>query len=352
MIKTVLPRSAFLAGVLGFTLMLAACGAEDSGTANPEGTGEAAAQVELPAAEGTVSYPMTLDSPFGSTTLTERPDRIAVISPSTVDTDALVALGVTPVMAADTVELEPWIPKETIEGVETFWTAEAGALPGAEEVLAAEPDLIVALQAPEGFGQADYDQLAAVAPVLVSDPAAPLSWEEITTELGQVLDLPAAAQQLTDDVQQQVDEIAERNPEFSGRTVAHVHVYGEQYGAAYFSYPGSDSAALLQRLGFALAPDAEKFSEQSNQISDELVGDIDADVLLLTVTPSPEGAGWFTDTPLFQAVPAVEDGRYAVYEPAPEEKFAAFAWAIRMQSPLSLPWAATTLEDLANEAIG
>lgn len=72
--------------------------------------------MELPAAEGTVSYPMTLDSPFGSTTLTERPDRIAVISPSTVDTDALVALGVTPVMAADTVELEPWIPKKTIEG--------------------------------------------------------------------------------------------------------------------------------------------------------------------------------------------------------------------------------------------
>ena len=131
-----------------------------------------------------------------------------------------------------------------------------------------------------------------------------------------------------------------------------MHVYSQEHGAAYFSFPGSDSAALLERFGFVLPAQAEQFTAENYQISDELVSEIDADLLLVTSNPSPEGAEWFTGSELFRSVPAVEDGRWALYEPDPEEQFAAFAWAIRMQSPLSLPWAAGTLEDLATEALG
>lgn len=326
------------------------CAGCSTGAGDP--AAEGAADSLLPAAEGTTEYPLTLETPFGETVLEERPERIAVVSPSTVDFDSLVALDVVPVLAPDTAELEPWVPDAAISGVESFWAGEPGALPSPEQVAAAEPDLIVALQAPETFGQAEFDQVSAIAPVLMSDPSGPpLSWEDITEQLAGVLDLGDAAEALTAGVERGIDDLASRNPQFAGKTAAHVHVYSQQYGAAYFSFPGSDSAALLESLGFEIPENASKFTDES-AISDELVGDIEADVLLLTVNPSNEGAGWFTDQPLFQSLPAVEEGRYAVYEPDEGEQFAAFAWAIRMQSPLSLPWAAETLEGLANEAIG
>lgn len=345
-----LTRSTFLLGGVAASLLLAGCGGE-GGSASTDAAVPAGASA-LPAAEGTTTYPLELASEFGTTTLEARPARIAVISPSTVDSDTLLALGIAPVYAPDTVELEPWAEVEALAGVETFWTAEVGAVPSAEEVLEASPDLIVALQAPKSFAQEDYDRFSAIAPLLLPDPDARLSWEDIATRLGEVLDLAEASSALVDGVHSELDAIAGRNPEFEGLSAAHVHVYSQEHGAAYFSFPGSDSAALLERFGFELAPQAEQFTAENYQISDELVGEIDADVLLVTSNPSPEGAAWFTDSELFQSVPAVEDGRWALYEPDPEDEFAAFAWAIRMQSALSLPWAAGTLEDLATEALG
>lgn len=73
---------------------------------------------------------------------------------------------------------------------------------------------------------------------------------------------------------------------------------------------------------------------------------------LVTLSPAEESADWFLDNPLFQAVPAVKEGRCAVLEPEAGTTFAAVAWALRMQSPLNLPCVAQELEALANEAIG
>ncbi|WP_122943875.1 ABC transporter substrate-binding protein [Brachybacterium sp. EE-P12] len=345
-----LTRSTFLLGGVAASLLLAGCGGEED-SASP-GADESGRNAALPAAEGTTTYPLELESGFGTTDLEARPERIGVISPSTVDSDTLLALGIAPVYAPDTVELEPWAEVETLAGVETFWAAEAGALPSAEEVLAASPDLIVALQAPEAFGQEDFDRFSSIAPLLLPDPDARPSWEDIAARLGEVLDLTEASTTLVDDIHSELDAVAGRNPGFAGLSAAHVHVYSQEHGAAYFSFPGSDSAALLERFGFVLPAQAEQFTAENYQISDELVSEIDADLLLVTSNPSPEGAEWFTGSELFRSVPAVEDGRWALYEPDPEEQFAAFAWAIRMQSPLSLPWAAGTLEDLATEALG
>lgn len=337
-----------LTSVLGAGLLLSGCGADAQGTDAP--SGDDVAVEALPAGEGQVEYPMELENDFGATTLEERPERIAVISPSTVDSDVLVALGVTPVMSPSTLELEPWISDEVLDNVQTLWESEAGALPAPEDVAAAEPDLIVALGAPDTFSRNDFDQFSSIAPVLLADAEAEGSWQEITEEIGTVLDLEDAAAELIEGVDAQIAAIAENNPQFEGKTAAHVHVYGQEYGASYFSSPGSDSAALLGELGFELPENAQKFPDEDT-VSDELIGDIDADVLLVTVTPAEEGADWFLEKPLFQTVPAVKEGRYAVFEPEEGSTFAAVAWALRMQSPLSLPWVAEELETLAHEAM-
>lgn len=137
---------------------------------------------QLPAAEGTTEYPMTLDSPFGATTLEERPERVAVVTAATYDSDALFALGVTPVLAPSTLERNAWLDPAAVAGVETLWDAAAGDAVSPEQVAASEPDLIVSLGSYEDFDQAAFDQLSAIAPVLYA-PIESLTWQEITREV-------------------------------------------------------------------------------------------------------------------------------------------------------------------------
>ncbi|MFT4011449.1 MAG: hypothetical protein QM655_15545, partial [Nocardioidaceae bacterium] len=47
--------------------------------------------------EGVTTYPMTLKTKWGETTLKKAPERIAAISLTSEDMDALLALGITPV---------------------------------------------------------------------------------------------------------------------------------------------------------------------------------------------------------------------------------------------------------------
>lgn len=86
--------------VLTISLFAASCSAKpesDNATRHPEQASL------LPAAEQTTSYPLTLESPFGETVLPERPERIAAVAPTAIDTELLLALGVTPILTSSLV---------------------------------------------------------------------------------------------------------------------------------------------------------------------------------------------------------------------------------------------------------
>ena len=63
-------------GVLTAALLLSGCSTPASENASD---GEAASR--LPAAEGSTTYPLVLESPWGETTLEERPERISLVGP-------------------------------------------------------------------------------------------------------------------------------------------------------------------------------------------------------------------------------------------------------------------------------
>lgn len=306
--------------------------------------------VVAPPGESATRYPLTLSSPFGDTVLKMRPWRLAVVSATTVDTDACMALGVAPVLAPNTLDRAPWNNQELMTAIETTWPSEPGAEVSAEVVAASRPDLIVALSSYETFNQEQFDKLKEIAPVLYAGQG-DLTWQELTRQLGQALDLPAAAEKAITSAQDSVAQAKSTHPEFAGRSAAHVIVYEEEFGASYASQPGTDTAALFESLGFVLPQAASQFDDEG-AISDELIGLIDADFLLVS-TFEEGSADYFLNSSLYQAVPAVAQGRVAYnneIDPGTGTNY--LAWAMNAQSATSLPWLIDRVVALAQQALG
>ena len=265
------------------------------------------ASVLLPEGEGSTQYPLTLETPFGHTVLDKRPERVAVVSAVGVDTESLLALDAVPVFAVAKYDGEdPWIPKDLWEQVD------AGEEISTEAIAASEPDLIVKLQAYETFDQDRLNQLSRVAPVLYTD-AEQTTWQDVLTSLGETQDLRDAAASKIADFDDRVEAIKADNPDFAGKTISLVNVYSREYGASYETLPETDTAAIFESLGFKLPENAYKFPEDGYvQISDEMVGLIDADLVLVGILG--DFGAYFTDQPLFKQVPAVAEGRAVVTE--------------------------------------
>lgn len=346
-------RTAVMGGALAAIVVLSACSGPAAGTGAEGGPGAEGGTIGvdapglLPEAEGTTEYPLTLETPYGNTVLEDRPERIAVVTAATVDTDALVALGGAPVFAPSTVDRNPWLG-DAPSDVETLWESEAGAEVSAEAVAASEPDLIVNLAATDAFDQARFDQVSAIAPVLHAQTGA-LSWQEMTRTLGEAVDLSAAADDAVEDSEAAIEAVAADHPGFADKTAAHVIAYPEEWGAAYVSTPGSDTEALFHALGFELTDEAAHFDED-DVVSGELVSRIDADFLL--VSTFGEDSDYFLESPLYEAVPAVEDGRAAVNDDIDDGGTNSIAWGLNQQSALSIPWLLDAIATHAETAIG
>lgn len=262
-------------------LALSAC--SPSFPANEAETASTAqrASALLPEGEGSTQYPLTLETPFGHTVLDKRPERVAVVSAVGVDTESLLALG-------------------------------AGEEISAEAIAASEPDLIVKLQAYETFDQDRFNQLSRVAPVLYTD-AEQTTWQDVVTSLGETLDLRDAAASMIAEFDDRVEASKADDPDFAGKTISLINVYSREYGASYETLPETDTAAIFESLGFKLPENAYKFPEDGHgQISDEMVGLIDADLVLVGILG--DSGAYFTDQPLLKQVPAVAEGRAVVTE--------------------------------------
>ena len=169
------------AATTALALTLSACG----GSAD-------SAPASSTAAAG-AAFPVSIKHIYGTTEITEKPERVATVS--WVNADAVLALGVVPVAMAEDV----WGNNE--QG-STDWKdaklAELGASIGTEKapvqyseadgvnftaLAEAQPDLIVAGYS--GLTKDEYDKLSKIAPVI--GPVAPnytASWQDVTIGRG------------------------------------------------------------------------------------------------------------------------------------------------------------------------
>ncbi|MDO5067785.1 MAG: ABC transporter substrate-binding protein [Propionibacteriaceae bacterium] len=358
-----------MAGRSGWTMLLAGavlaalltgCGGSTGETPAPTSASEQAGADLLPAAEGATSYPLTITSPWGSSELKERPKRIAVLR-SAHDAEYLSLLGVTPTLATADMADEAWMVDAFPHPIET--TVDFSALDGIpyEEIAKAKPDLIV-------FSSFDltesYDKLKAIAPVVAApkgddDISAP--WQDRMRHLAKVLDLSDAAEAAIAKVENEFATLRDEHPQLQGRSVNYLVHYGAEYGLILQNRTGESSEHFLDQLGLAHSPVADRAPQEG--ISNEFIGELDADLLVLSDntyddTSGTSEIGEITNLPLYQNLPVVQQGRAVVltntltgFKVGEKETEGNLPWAIARTGPIGQLWAARILAPLLDETL-
>lgn len=348
---------AFSAVLLTGILALTACGG--SAPAADSSPAEDGSSSLVPIAEGTTNYPLELKTPWGTTELEKRPERVAAVTPSQDDAEILAALGVTPIVASEW-STDVWLEDALPQEIPNRFTTGDSKFP-VEQIAAADPDLIIVL----GADLTDvYDKLSSVAPVLGtaeqggSEQSVANDWEASVTRIGEVLDLQEAAKQVLADEKQFYADFRAENPEFSTLTASYLVYYGEEGGLQYHSSTGSPAESVFERMGFAANPNAGKFSYRQ-EVSEELLSAVDADVILFS--DNSDGAhAKITEQPLFQNLRAVQDDRLILIDNRAEEGTFVIddeeydgnlPWALARSGPLSSTWAVQQMASALKAAV-
>lgn len=344
--------------VLTGLLALTACsGTTQQGSSSP--ASDEAAESLVPAAEGKTTYPLELETQWGTTTLDARPERIAAVTPSQDDAEALAALGVTPVIASEwatDVWLEDALPQE----IPNRFTTGDTQYP-VEQIAAAKPDLIIVLGADLA---GDYEKLSSIAPVLATaqkggtEQSVANDWADSIRRIGEALDLQDAAEEALDTEKQFYADFRAENPEFDGLTATYLVYYGEEGGLQYHSTVGSPAESVFERMGFAENPGASQFTYRQ-EVSEELLSALDADVILFSDNSDGRYAD-IIDQPLFQSLQAVKGGRLVLVDNRAKqgtfvidgvERTGNMPWALARSGPLSGTWAVTQMAPALQTAI-
>ncbi|GAB2883408.1 iron-siderophore ABC transporter substrate-binding protein [Nocardioides pacificus] len=267
------PRGLVGVALAASLLSLAACSSEDDSEGAKDDSGaSAAADFE----------PVSIEHVYGTTEIDEQPERVVTLGWGSAD--AAIALDVVPVAmpalsyGADENGMMPWTAEALEEkGAEAPTLLTEGEEPPYEEIIKAEPDVILATYS--GITEAQYKKLAAIADtVAFPDQAWATPWREVITTTGDALGKSEEAEQLVADIDADVAAAAEEHPEFAGKSIAAIADFGSLY-----VYTGDDPRVqFLEDLGFTIAPSVDEldsgedtfFYTLSYEESDKLTSDV------------------------------------------------------------------------------
>ncbi|GAA4901262.1 iron-siderophore ABC transporter substrate-binding protein [Streptomonospora salina] len=282
--------------------------------------------------------PVTIEHAHGSTTIDQEPERIVTVGWS--DEATLLELGIVPAgmnastYAGDDEGYLPWDLEKLEElGADKPELINTDDGISAEQVAELSPDLVLGVQS--GMTEQEYEQLTKVAPTVpYLDQPWMTGWQEQTLTIGEAVGKKDEAQTIVDDTTAYIDGLAQEHPEFQGTTHA-VGTVMPSTGEFGFYIEGDARPRIMGQLGFSPAGFVEDLPVEDGQfygtLSQENADRIDADVLVMWFNTAQEREE-LEESPVFQQIPAVENGSYIGYE-APEESM-----AISTPNPLTIPW--------------
>ncbi len=279
-------------------------------------------------------FPVTIEHQYGTTTITEAPQRIVAIGYT--EQDFLLALGVTPIAIrywyGEEDAIMPWAEERIVGEKPLVLQMDYGAL-NYELILELEPDLISAVTS--GITQEEYDLLSQIAPTITQTSDYinfGMPWQDVTLMIGTALGKKAEAEALVADTEALFANARERNPQFEGKTVVAAYYYDDIFGY----YTDQDSRArFFTELGFVVPDDLVEFAGELfyANISIERTDLLDQDLIAIVNLQFIEGGREELESkPLFGNLTAVQEGRVLYMDEVSEN-------ALGFYSPLSIPYA-------------
>lgn len=295
-------------GLLAAAGLLVACGSDDDRTSEETRS--------VPSDNGPIEVPA-------------RPQRV-VAAVGSFETD-MVAVGVMPVLT--TTFAGPWVT------LSDSVTITSNIPPTPEELLAAQPDLIV------GWNwvskEAAYEEVGQIAPYVglgeTEQTAGPgydwtvpfESWDTLFLSVADAVGKRAEGVKLVEDFNTRLDGLAAQSSPYAGKTFARI----EFYETGTFSHRGlnEDTAELMRRAGLTVVGPEQSVNTESL----ERLPEIDADYLIVAVGGDMDSAVFdeVQQMDVFQAIPAVQNGNLVVVDG-------------RLWSGLGHLWARAVVDDL------
>jgi len=268
------------------------------------------------------AFPVEIEHKFGTTVITEEPERIVVLGYT--EQDSYFALGIEPVAIrywyGDTEDaIFPWAEDEAGDADPVVLNLTWGAL-NYETILALEPDLISAIDA--GITQEEYDTLSEIAPTIAQpgeyiDYGTP--WQETMMMIGTAVGQVDEAEAIVSDLEARIDSVREANPQFEDKTVAVAYNFSGQYGY----YTSQDSRGrFFTNLGFVVPEELEDFAgdEFYANVSEERLDLLDQDLLVFLSLSFYEdgfeaGIEAIEEHPILSQLDAMQDNRVLYASP-------------------------------------
>lgn len=329
-------------------LLAAGCGSGD-----PDPVADSTTADGEPASSAEGEFPASVEHRYGTTELTEAPERVVTLGFS--DQDAVLAFGVAPVAVTDWYGEQPsatWPWAQDELGDAEVTVLNEGAFTGVQDfdyetIAGLEPDLIIGLYT--GMTQEEYDTLSVIAPTVASSPDHPeygMPWQESTRMVGQILGQADRAEELISEVDAQFAEAAAAHPEFQGIEM----VIAEQFepGSSFARSATDPRTVFMTSLGFVLPEDIAALAGDKDgaPISDELMTQLDRDLLVWNIGHDPSLREQIEAKPLYDQLQVVQGGRVLYVEDP------LVSGALTWSTVLSLPYALEHLVPQLADVVG
>ncbi|MFE9771668.1 ABC transporter substrate-binding protein [Streptomyces sp. NPDC005931] len=309
--------AALLTAALAFSV--AACGG---------GSGDDESTADKPAAASDAGFPRTVTHDKGKTEVKTKPKRVVALDNSLVE--AVVALDAPLVGGIGSYRDQKGFPPYLGDAVKD--TKDVGPLdsPNLEAIAALKPDLIVSATVRH---EDLYDQLSKIAPTVFVETTGPI-WKENITFLGKALGEEKKAADKLGAYQTRAkkigDAIKAKNPEQTYSLVRFLD------GPTRIYLPKTFSGIILTDMGLARPANQQDPEEFNIEISEEQIGQADADhIFVTTFSGGEERRAKFLANPLWKRLNAVQKGNVHEVEDA--------AW----MTSVSLQGADLVLDDMA-----
>ncbi len=278
--------------ILTFILVLGASMLAACGSANEESSDD---NKQSDSNEQESSFePYTVEHAMGETTVEEKPEKVVILTNE--GTEALLALGVTPVGAVKSWTGDPWYDhiKDKMEGVEVVGTESNVNI---EKIASLNPDLIIGNKLRQ---EKIYDQLNEIAPTIFSETLKG-EWQENFKVYAKALNKKEKGEELINQFDQSLQDFADKAGDKLNQKVSVVRFLADH---ARIYMKDSFSGVILEKIGFERPEpqDKDKFMEKATK---ERIPDMDGDIMFYFTYETGDGAATkleeeWTNDPLFQ----------------------------------------------------
>ncbi len=264
------------------------------------------------------AFPVTIQHQYGSTTITELPQR--VLSLGYNEQDAILALGVTPIAVRhwfgdEPFAVFPWAQDALGDAGPQVLKMPFGEL-DFELIAALQPDLISGVYS--GMTEDEYNTLSKIAPTIAQSGDYinfGMPWQEQTRIIGRALGRAELADRLVSAVEAKFEAVRQKNPGWSGKSV----VVGAPRGDGQFGFVASEDARsrVFTSMGLEVPAELDEIAGDSfwGTISLEQAKLLDRDLLVIHQMQWVEGGrDAITGDPILSQLNAVEEGRLLFVE--------------------------------------